>query len=331
MFSPLLKGTLFAYTRLLAATWHTNLSAPTVCTSTTGQKLIEWSASTEPELPLVLNCNGVTTIEDHALSELGKHLAASHRVIAFLVDDRSVGLVREIESELRAVKVCSESIDGTQVLIYGERPPSKTLRDHLDTLAADGAILEREFAKKTVAASYKPFRHPERLDSTPLIASGVLNARALISDPEKFCWLAILLTDLFQSVIEQARPRTNRVLAVSLRGSPFAAAVRLLAHNYSPSLEIIDHIGPKHEVLEALIGQDQMYGAEYVMVGDFVIGGTELKVARAYAMSQGAVMNNAIAIGSYLSGEAYGRQIRLQSLVNVADAVPELKYEFCAD
>jgi hypothetical protein len=160
------------------------------------------------------------------------------------------------------------------------------------------------------------------------LATGVLNARALIANPVTFVWISLLLTDLFQQVIEEAKPKTNRILAVSLRGSPFAAAIRILANRFSPSLEIIDHIGPKHELLEEHVGQNEMQGGEYILVSDFVIGGTEIKIARAYAMAKGAILKNAITIGSYLSGPEYGDAVRLQSLVDISSVVPKLEYKF---
>lgn len=330
MYSPLLQHKNFSYTRLLAATWHTNLSTPSVCTSLAGQRLLEWMQGAPEELPFILNCSGVSVVEDHSFSQMERYLSSSKRVVAFLIYDGNDQLVLEIESELRLVKICSESVNGLQILFYGNRSGAQSLRAGLDGIVKDISDLERAFLTKAVSDCYRDFPEPERLDSTPLVASGVLNARSLISDPIKFTWISLLLTELFERVVDESRPRNNRILAVSLRGSPFAAAVRLLAHSYSPSLEVIDHIGPKHDLLEASIGQLDMYGGEYVLIGDFVIGGTELKIARTYAMSQGAVINNAIAIGSFLSGDMYDKNIRLESLVNIPDVVPQLKYEFIA-
>lgn len=331
MYTPILEHKDFRYTRLLAATWHTNLSAPSLCTSAAGARLLDWMKAASVDLPLVLNCAGISTIEDHALSAIETYLTTNESAIAFIVENQNDQLIREIESELRRVKVCSDAVNGAQILIYGSRPRTAALRSMLDRVTREAADLEIEFVKRAVRDSYKDFLLPQRLDSTPLLASGVLNARALISDPAKFTWVSLLLTKLFEQVIEKSRPRTNRILAVSLRGSPFAAAVRLLANGCSPSLEVIDHIGPTHDVLEATVGQRDMYKGEYVLVGDFVIGGTELKVARAYAMSQGAVIKNAIAIGSYLPGNLYDKHIKLESLVNLAAVVPQLKYQFLTD
>lgn len=320
----------FIYIRLLALTWRNNFLTPLVCTSSAGRCLLDQIKNSDTKLPLILNCSGVTAIEDHAFSDLEKFLAESENVVAFWIGDGSEQLIREVESELKAVKICSESVDGGQIYVYGNRDKARVLRNRLETMVKEAAGLERAFVTKSVVACYKDFSTPERLDSTPLLASGVLNARELISDPTKFVWTSLLLTELFERVIDESRPRTNRLLAVSLRGSPFAAAVRLLSRSCTPSLEIIDHIGPSHDLLEASVGQPDMYGGEYVLVADFVIGGTELKIARTYALSQGANIKNAISIGSFLSRDAYDRNITLHSLANISEVVPQLTYEFKA-
>lgn len=331
MYNPFLVHPRFVYTRLSAITWHANpILQPAVFTSAAGTKLRQ-CIEAHQYLPVVLNCSGISTIEDHALGTIREHLSLVERCIAFIVQGNNEQLIKEIQSELKDAKICVESVGDYQVLFYGNnRCVAEPIKSILDSLIAEVEKTERDFINQIVRDSYKEFVEPKRLDSTPLWATGVLNARSLISDPKSFIWISLLLTDLFQKVIEEAHPITNRILAVSLRGSPFAAAIRVLAHGFSPSLEIIDHIGPKHEVLEGYIGKNNMEGGEYILIGDFVIGGTEIKVARAYAMARGACLKNAIAIGSYLSGNDYDQNVRLQSLVCISSIVPQLSYEFHA-
>lgn len=333
MTNPFLKHPHFVYSRLTAIAWQANLLLqPSVFTAAAGSRLRQIIDGWHTDLPVILNCSGISTIEDHALGEIKNYLDATDRCIAFVVQDGNEQLFREIDSELKKASISTESIDGSQVLLYGKnRNIASSLKSCLDTLVVDTAKMEFKFVSDAVAGCYKPNKDNmlERLESTPLLATGVLNARALIADPVKFVWISLLLTDLFQQVIEEATPKTNRILAVSLRGSPFAAAIRILAHRFSPSLEIIDHIGPKHELLEEHVGKNEMHGGEYVLVSDFVIGGTEIKIARAYAMAHGATLKNAITIGSYLRGSEYGDAVRLQSLVDISRIVPKLKYKFC--
>lgn len=325
MNSPVLEHENFSYVRMLAITWHANVLTPSLCTALAGAQLLKWTEGLDR--PLIVSCAGISTIEDHALADLKRYLQSNERVVAFLVAKDKEQLGREIRSELKGVYTCSESDDEFEMFVYGNRSRAKTLQGSMEETVRQIKFLEDDFVKKAVRDCYKPFKTPERLDSTPLLASGRLNARAIISNPKQFTWVSLLLVERFERLIEEARPRTNGVLAVSLRGSPFAAAVRLLANSCS-LLEIIDHIGPKHDLLEASVGQPDMYGREYVLIADFVIGGTELKIARTYAMSQGATIKNAIAIGSFLPGDAYDKNISLKSLVNISDVVPELTYQF---
>lgn len=331
MYNPFLMHPCFVYTRLLAITWHANpILQPAVFTSAAGDKLRQ-CIEAHPNLPVVLNCVGLSTIEDHALGTIREYFSLTDRCVAFIINGNNEQLIKEIQSELRDVKICVESVGEHQVLFFGKnRSLALPIKNMLDDLVVETEKIERDFINQTVRDSYRGFAQPKRLDSTPLWATGVLNARSLISDPKSFVWVSILLTDLFQKVIEEARPITNRLLAVSLRGSPFAAAIRVLAHGFSPTLEIIDHIGPKHEVLEGYIGKNNMEGGEYILIGDFVIGGTEIKIARAYAMARGACLKNAISIGSYLAGNDYDQNVSLRSLVSIPSIVPQLTYEFHA-
>jgi len=326
MNSPLLDHKDFSYVRLLAVTWHANVLTPSMCTSLAGARLLQWVEQLNQ--PLIVNCAGISTIEDHSLTSLENFLTSNGRAVAFLVANGNERLANEIHSELKAAYVCSESIGQYEVSVYGGRSQAKALQSSMEDFVGQIKNLEHDFVTKAVRNCYKHFKTPERLDSTPLLASGRLNARALISDPIQFTWISLLFAEQFERVIEEARPRTNGVLAVSLRASPFAAAVRLLAHTCSPSLEIIDHIGPRHDLLEASVGEPDMYGREYILIADFVVGGTELKIARTYAMSQGATIKNAIAIGAFLSGDAYDKNIALKSLINIPEVVPELTYQF---
>lgn len=332
MFNPLLDHPEFIYTRLTAVAWHANLSLrPTLFSTNAGIYLHQLIESEHPELPVLLNCAGISTIEDHALGQLRDYLLATERCVAFLVHSNNKQLAIEIDSELQGVTKSIESVGDHQIMFYGKsRDVVSPFQSKLGILVEDSSKLECEFARKAVGECYKSFKgKPEILDaSTPLLATGILNARTLIADPKKFVWISLLLTDLFQQVIEEAEPKTNQILAISLRGSPFAAAIRILSLSFSPTLEIVDHIGPKHELLEGRIGRNEMYGGEYVLVSDFVIGGTEIKVARAYAIAQGATLKHAISIGAYLDDLDYGGTVKLRSLVSIPSAVPQLKYEF---
>lgn len=323
----------FIYARLMAITWHANyVLAPAMFTSAAGDKLRQCIESDSSNKPVVLNCAGISTIVDHALGTIRGYLTTSNKCIVFVVDAWNMELIEKICHELGHAKSLIKQTGNSQLLFFGRSEELfKPLMEILNNLLERTHQAERDFIAEAVGKCYEPCE-TKRLSSTPLIAKGEFNARALISDPKVFSWTSLLLTDLFIETLKQAKPRTNRLLAVSLRGSPFAAAIRILSENFSPSLEIIDHIGPRHELLESHIGPNNMDGGEYVLVSDFVIGGTEIKIARTYAMAHGACLENAIAIGSYLPGDQYDRNVCLRSIVSLAakDTPDHRRYEFYA-
>lgn len=321
-----LDHTDFVYSRMVGIAWNANrLLQPTVLTADAGGALLECAKNKRPEVPVVLNCKGISTIEDHALSGFEDYLKSTGRQAIVLIPASQDQLGKEVDSELGEVFTQKYRIGATHAHVYGK---SDRTACQIETIIEQSKQLEQSYVSAVIKESYRAFDQPERLESTPLIASGVLNARSLISDPKKFIWISLLLADAFQAVVNEAKPRTIRILAVSLRGSPFAAAVRVLSDTLSPTLEIVDHIGPRHEVLEDHRFVCDFTGGEYVLVGDFVIGGTEIKIARAYALAKGATLNNAIAIGSFLEPSAYSQTVTLRSLVQLSTVVPELKYEF---
>lgn len=321
----------FIYTRLLAITWHANILAPSTLTLTAGHKLRECISADTSSKPVILNCVGISAIEDYALDAIRSYLIEESRCITFLVEETNADAIRKIEKELKNIPIKHEKSQKYQLLICGKPELTHSGKIELDNLANIIGKIEYEYVAHQVNKSFEPYNPPQRkrLHSTPLIADGEFNARNIITNPKAFIWISLLLTEKFLEAVEQDKPKTNRLLAVSLRGSPFAAAIRILAANYCPSLEIIDHIGPKHELLEGHISRDSMRGEEYILVSDFVIGGTEIKVAKTFAIAHGARLKAAISIGAYLPGDrAYDTTIRLHSVVRLGDAKKDLAYEF---
>lgn len=319
------------YTRLLAITWHANILAPSTFTLAGGDKLHQCILADTSSKPVILNCVGISAIEDYALDAIRSYLATKSRCITFLVEGTNEDVIRKIEKELNDIPIQRENRQKYQLLICGKPELVHSGEIELDNLANIIGRIEYEYVARQVNKSYEPYNPPQkkRLHSTPLIADGEFNARSIISNPKAFIWISLLLTDKFLEAVEQDRPKSNRLLAVSLRGSPFAAAIRVLAANYCPTLEIIDHIGPRHELLEGHISRDNMCGEEYILVSDFVIGGTEIKVAKTYAIALGARLKSAIAIGAYLPGDkAYDTNVKLRSVVRLGDAKKDITYEF---
>lgn len=336
MESIFLKHADFIYTRLIALTWHADaVLQPGIFSAKAGERLVQLLGSFREELPVVLNCKGITWIEDHSLSSVRQFIEQSGRTFLFMVPARQYLLPEEITSEVEAkIRKCfremddhSTSIPGYRLLFFGSQ--NETLLKLGSTILADTNAIEKNFVNEAIVECFEPWGKPKKLSSTPLMATGLLNARSLISDPCKFSWISLRLTDLFENLVESILPRTNRILAVSLRGSPFAGAIRVLANKYSPSLVIVDHMGPQHEMLELHSSSKEVGRGDYIYVGDFVIGGTELKVAKTFLMAHDASLKGAVVIGSYLPpGKHYLNDVELRSLITIPSLIPKLTYSF---
>lgn len=336
MESIFLKHADFVYTRLIALTWHADdVLQPGIFSAKAGQQLVELLSKHQDSSPVVLNCRGITMIEDHSLTCVRDFITRSGRTFIFMVPVHQHLLPEEISSEVEAkirksfreVNDHDRTLDGHRLLFFG--PQYQHSLKLVEIICNSTDHLEQSYVSSAITDCYESWGESRRLASTPLMATGLLNARSLISDPGKFSWISLRLTDLFEDLVESIRPRTNRILAVSLRGSPFAGAIRVLANRHSPSLVIVDHMGPQHEMLELHSSSKEVGGGDYIYVGDFIIGGTELKVAKTFLMAHNASLKGAVVIGSYLgSGNHYLSDVELRSLITIPDVIPDLTYSF---
>jgi hypothetical protein len=179
-------------------------------------------------------------------------------------------------------------------------------------LRDEAADLEQVRLRKFVADCFHPHldnnQKPvmQRMESTLLWANGVFDARVLISNPSTFTWVCLAMADQLDGLLarENVPPGPKRLLSVSLRGSPFAAAASLISQAQLP-VEIVDHMGPKHRILEEHRLERLGEQAQYIFFGDFVVGGTELKVAMTYAHTRECSLNHAVVIGALKEPKDY--------------------------
>lgn len=316
-----LHHTDFVYTRMKAVSWTANETFfPTMLQANAGQVLFDIYQNVDPSKPLVVNCQGMAGMDDHAVACIAPALRRQKRTLVFINAESLEPLLRQ---SLETLSV--HPVGGDVVCAYGDPSPSQPELRQMVTVAAR---LEFQRLNALVKNSYRPFDDgPQRLTSTPLLASGVFNARSLISDPISFVWTSLLMAEKVDELIQQDEPVKVRLLAVSLRASPLAAAVNLLARNELP-LEIIDHMGPKHKILEEHSLKGISHGINYVFVADFIIGGTELKIAESYAYRNGCTVSHAVAIGTALAPSDYSSRVRVLPLVDLRQCHPDAKFGF---
>lgn len=331
---PVLRHDQFIFTRLKALAWVGNQSTlPTLLQADGGRILSYIAEHDEPEKPLILDCRGVVEIDDHALETTRAALQKHSRTLVLINADQ---LDARLKRDLGDFNV-RFGFSSTQLAVVGD--DGSIDREVASRLIEQVAIIERNYVRECVAGCYRKFpRGMERMASTPLLASGVFDARLLISESNKFVWTAMLMADKLEEyldgVLQTPTPGTTaqplkqfRLLAVSLRGSPFAAAVGLLTSRHR-SVEIVDHMGPKYKILEEPSLRATLVEDDYIYVGDFVIGGTELRIAQAYARSKGSQLKHAIVVGKVLETADYNLDFDISALVNLKECCPTLRFEF---
>ncbi len=192
------------------------------------------------------------------------------------------------------------------------------------------------------------------LRSTKMWTSGYFDATRLVGDPLVFPWVIGSLADSVERLIDEVSIRTEsdiRLLACTRNGAVLAAAVRnLLQDVENISLDVVERFAPANEPIEFydgsggsrtnFINPGQRFET-YVYVGDFVVGGTELKLAGLHGLYRGVPLAGAAVLGNVLDTglltHDYGaealtptpsRQPVVTSLFSLTEVEPKLKYRF---
>jgi len=139
-----------------------------------------------------------------------------------------------------------------------------------------------------------------KLQSTPLYANGYIDLSRLPNCPKEFCWVVAewksFFRDQFVAALTERDPMTV-ILFVNFNSGPFAlAAANAIG---TPFVFEIDRFGPQFALFEdgrALI-QRNISGA-VLLVSDFILGGSEVKIALGYSKGLGL---DVVGVSSVLS------------------------------
>lgn len=306
------------YVRMKALTWIANHGfMPEMVQPSAGKLLAEIIQHDLSEGKIIiLNFFGIASIDDHALDNASDAL-------------KETGLIM--------VAINASQLK-TQLNDYIEVKPNITLSsgaiifnssDDKDGIDIEDKVLkiETEIIIDIVRRSYESFPEMTRLRSTPIYASGVFNARRIISSRKDFMWTSLIMSEKLATIMDEYKPKASRLLAVSLRASPFAGALGILG---SFDIEIVDHMGPDLKILEEYTLRIDQEEINYIYIGDFIIGGTELKIAETYAVVRSCIVDHALVIGSLLEPsdyKSYKDRPNVHSLVKLKEVKPEAKYE----
>lgn len=312
----------FGYTRMKGLVWVAEgLTNSTMMNEEGGKKLAELLEKENLGTGLVVvNCQGMLSLGQHALRPVEAQLKNKPQQLLFM---NSGDIKNELDMYFGGQNIdkSTDSSCGGITLIHSKN--KRMSIEEAKKIVTSAVSLEKGFLGKLIGECFDEYSNGlRRMTSTPLLTNGIFNARALISNPEAFMWVCLSMVEQLERLIVDVKnpvPIMNtKLLAVSLRGSPFAAAVRLLS-GLKLEIEVVDHMGPKHKILEEHSFAGSSRGVNYIYIGDFLIGSTELKIAQTYIYTKGCILKHAIVIGSALEPKAYGMSVNIIPLVKLED------------
>lgn len=312
----------FVFVYLRGIIWSTSgLSQPSNLDKLTCEQLRIIYESIDTTKLLVIDCKGVNSITDHALDVLFKSISQHQREIAFIN-------YQQIEERLASAK--KEFCEGFNVTNCDHHFSIYKMNLKKEFTTDDSAVLAKQIIQNIqnfISQSFQKFSNPnfKRLSSTPILASGEYDASILISNPASFYWITITLLEKVESIIQEyqigKQNSPAKLLSVSLRGAPFASAIGLLG---GFQVECIDHLGPINPYVK--FDDNEVSKSEYVYIGDFVFGGTEIKVSKNYVHLKESILNHAVSVGSLFPTETF-KDFDLHSLVILSDIDKQAQYK----
>jgi hypothetical protein len=228
--------------------------------------------------------------------------------------------------------------------------------------------LELNFLEQSLRESYVAFSTRQEgavevkggfglLRSTRLWASGYFDASRLIGNPRVFPWLVSRMADQVEILQEELVAADSdyecelRLLACTRNGAVLGAAIRrLLPDADTIVLDVMERFAPATMPVEFYDGIPQpifyntkssFMAQRYLYIGDFIIGGTELRLAELHGQYRGIPVEAAVIVGTVqdaikLSSTDLSetltptnvQQATVRSLFSLRAVQPDLVYRF---
>lgn len=311
----------FVYVKLKGLVWiYNSLTNPNNLDKSAGDALTEIYSTVETSKPLLIDCKGISGITDHAWDSLFQAIEKSKREIVFINFQKIEQKINFCKKEF-CLFMKMQNTDNTFIIFY-EHIQSKI--DENINSQIEIYLVERveHFVKKSFY-QYEGAKL-KHLTSTPISSNGEFDAANIISSPESFYWTCLLLADTVEKIIQEFRiggmSLPTKLLTVSLRSSPFAASVGLIL---GLQVETVDHFGPilKNHETDYSISNTH----EYIYMGDFAVGGTEIKVSKTYALMRNSKLEHAVVIASLFDKNIF-KEFHLHPLVYLKKSCPNANY-----
>lgn len=267
------------------------------------------------EKPIITNFEGIVNIDDHALDEVFKALVDGRKQLVILNGYHLLSIIDRLKKDFE-ITITSNSAEDWISL-------GKENQVELAEIDGERKKLKDDFITNTIKGTFIKFEEERRLHSTPIMANGEYNSHFIISDIRKFMWLCFFMADRIQNILENHKLTNVKLLTASLRGAPFAAMIGLIK---KLEYETIDHLGPKHKVFDIEFLNRIEKGTNYIYIGDFCFGGTEIKIAKTYTEMKSSKLCHALVLANLIDQEHFKDEFELSSLQNLNNLNPDAQF-----
>lgn len=283
------------YTRAQALVWVANgLSELHLFEKSSGKLLSNIIDNLEEHKSLLVNFKGIVRFDDHSLDEVYDSLKDNKKQLVILNGEH---LFVEL-NRLKKGKEVNINHDTTNKIIILSSSKAININD----LQEEKEECVEKYVIKVLQSTFTPFDEYKRLCSTPFLANGEFDSKRIIESPRDFMWFSFYMSDKLSEIIESEKLTDIVLVSASLRGAIFTSILGILN-----GLEYIniDHVGPIHKVYDFESLNIEHQDRNYFYIGDFVFGGTEIKLTKVYASFIGAKLDHALVLGSLFDSKVF--------------------------
>jgi hypothetical protein len=309
-------GSKYIFTRMQVLIWCS--SGTTLLHSVekkAGDQLAQLISDFIDDKTIVINFAGIVNIDDHALDDVFVALSKVEKQLVIINGYHLLSIIDRLKKEYNITITSNSSEDWislgkqNQVSLKGINEERKTLKE--------------DFIKESIKKTFIKFDSKRRLHSTPILANGEYNSNLIISEIKKFMWMCFFMADRIQELLDMHRLTNVKLLTASLRGAPFAAMIGLIK---KLEFETIDHFGPKHKVFDIEFLNRIEKGTNYIYIGDFCFGGTEIKIAKTYTEMKSSKLCHALVLGNLIDSIYFKDEFELMSLQSLEGLNPDAEF-----
>lgn len=304
------------FSRAQALVWVANgLSFLDLFEKSSGNLLGKIIDTCPAEKSLIINFKGIIRFDDHCLDEVYNSLKGNKKQIIIINGEH---LLHDF-IKLKKDKPINVNHDTTNKIIIIGNSRTIDIVELLDEREKSAKIYINNVLKST----FSKFDNFKRLCSTPFLANGEFDSKKIIENPKDFMWISFYLSDKLSQIIETEKLSNVLLVSASLRGSTFNSILGIL--NELDFINI-DHIGPIHKLYDLNNLDLKHRNRNYLYIGDFVFGGTEIKLTKVYASFVGAKLNHALVLGSLFDSSVF-TDFKLHELNTLREITTEAKFK----